>query len=625
MNRIYRLIWSERLKSYIAVAEIVHAKGKSVLRGLARGVLVAALASSFWLSAGAGAAWAGSPAANALPTGGQVTAGTAYINTNGSQMNINQASQKAAINWQTFNIGKSAGVNFNQPNSSSIALNRVLSGDPSAIFGTMTANGQVFLLNPAGIIFGRSANVNVGGLVASTLSLSDSDFMNGNYNFNNAGGAGRIVNRGTLTAADGGYIALLAPQVINKGIVSARMGTVAMAAGDTVSLDFDGDGLINFTVNQGSVNALIDNKNLVQADGGQVIMSAKAADSLSSAVVNNEGIIQAQTIGNKNGVIMLLADMQNGTVKVSGTLDASAPNGGDGGFIETSAGTVNIADSARVTTLAPYGKTGAWLIDPDGFTIAASGGNISGATLSSQLGGGNVSIASTSGSGSDGNVNVNDAVSWSTHQLTLTATNDVDINTVMTATGTAGLDLEPGSGKVNVGFNTNGTFKGTVNLGAGTSLKINNAVYTIIQNSLAALQNMQNGLSGHYALGSDITTGGTFTPVGGVTPFSGIFDGLGHTITGLSISSPGTNDVGLFGATNGAIIRNVGLTNVNITGANNVGGLVGSNQNGSISNSYATGSVTGVQHCRRAGGLQLQRRQRHRQHQQQLRHRRVNG
>ncbi|MBF0506686.1 MAG: filamentous hemagglutinin N-terminal domain-containing protein [Nitrospirae bacterium] len=363
--------------------------------------------------------FAAPPPPNALPTGGQVAQGQAAINTNGSSMNINQSTQKAVINWQTFNIGQNTGVNFSQPNGSSIALNRVLSGDPSAIYGKMTANGQIFLLNPAGIIFGPSGSVNVGGLVASTLSLNDNDFMNGNYNFYNAGGAGSIVNQGSITAADGGYVALLAPQITNQGIISARMGTVAMAAGDQVSLDFNGDGLINFTVNQGTVNALIDNRNLVQADGGQVIMTARAADSLSSAVVNNEGVIQAQTIGNSNGVIRLMGDMQNGTVNVSGTLDASAPNGGNGGFIETSAATVNVADGARITTLAPKGQAGLWLLDPSDISIQTGGsgaltsgafnpagasGTISPSTILTGLANGNVTIQTSGGTGGNGDI-----------------------------------------------------------------------------------------------------------------------------------------------------------------------------------------------------------------------------
>ena len=633
MNRIYRLVWSERLKSYIAVAEIARGKGKSVLRGFARGVIAAAMAAG--LAAG-NIAFAAPPAPNALPTGGQVAQGQASINTNGNNMDVSQSGQKAVINWQTFNIGQNAGVNFNQPNSSAIALNRVLSADPSAIYGRLTANGQVFLLNPSGIVFGPTASVNAGGIVASTLSLNDKDFMNGNYRFYNAGGAGSINNQGSITAGKGGYIALLAPQVINEGIIFAKMGTVAMAAGDQVTLDFNGDGLINFTVDEGAVNALIDNKNLVQADGGLVIMNAKAANSLTSAVVNNEGIIQAQTIENVKGVIKLLGDMQNGAVNVGGTLDASAPNGGDGGFVETSAGRVHIADTTRVTTRAPYGKIGMWLLDPTNYTIAASGGDETGQQVSDSLSLTGRTILA------DENIYVNDNVSWSAHLLTLqTTSGDVNINAVMTASGTASLDLEPGSGKVNVGFNPDGTFKGRVDFPVDASdltqgyrsgpgfLTINGHGYTVInsvgnagdENSGAdTLQGMGygNNLGGYYALGSNIdasptygtngadgwNAGSGFSPVGdNVNNFTGIFDGLGHTIDGLYVNRSVTDNVGLFGYISGATIRNVGLTGVKITGQNYVGSLVGYNNGGTISNSYATisGSVYG--YGNRVGGL----------------------
>ena len=136
-------------------------------------------------------------------------------------------------------------------------------------------------------------------------------------------------------------------------MIQARLGTVALGAGNQVTLDFDGVRLLNLQVDQGAVNALVQNKQLIQADGGTVLLTAKAADALLNTVVNNEGIIEARTIDTRNGTIKLLGGMDGGTVQVSGTLDASAPNGGDGGFIETSGAHVKVADSARITTAAP--------------------------------------------------------------------------------------------------------------------------------------------------------------------------------------------------------------------------------------------------------------------------------
>jgi len=151
---------------------------------------------------------------NALPTGGRIAAGAATITQSGNRLNVNQASDRAILNWSTFNIGANAAVSFVQPNSGSVALNRVLtSAGASDIQGRLTANGQVFLVNPSGVLFGKGAQVDVGGLVASTLDISDTDFLGGRYVFSRAGAAGSIINQGTLNAAQGGYIALLAPEV----------------------------------------------------------------------------------------------------------------------------------------------------------------------------------------------------------------------------------------------------------------------------------------------------------------------------------------------------------------------------------------------------------------------------
>jgi large exoprotein involved in heme utilization and adhesion len=198
--------------------------------------------------------------------------------------------------------------------------------------------------------------------VASTLNITDSDFMAGNYRFS-GNSSGTVKNAGSI-AANGGYVAMLGANVSNQGVIAANLGTVVLAAGEAITLDVAGDGLLNVTVNKGAVDALIENGGLIQADGGKVLLTASVAGDLLKTVVNNTGVIEAQTLDNRSGTIMLLADMQSGTVNVGGKLDASAPNGGDGGFVETSAAHVNILSGAGVTTAAPAGSTGNWLIDP---------------------------------------------------------------------------------------------------------------------------------------------------------------------------------------------------------------------------------------------------------------------
>ena len=377
--------------------------------------------------------------AQSLPTGGSVSTGSAGISTGSTTVTVTQSSQNVAINWQTFSIGRDNSVTFVQPNARSVALNRVLGADPSVILGSLSSNGRVFLLNPNGILFGQASQVNVGGLVASTLGLTDADFMAGEYRFSGAGG-GAVLNQGSIFA-DGGYVALLGASVSNEGVIQANLGTIALAAGEAVTLDVAGDGLLSVAIDSGALNALVENGGLLRADGGSVVMTAQAAGALLRTAVNNTGVIEARTLGDRDGRIVLLGDMQSGAVNVAGVLDASAPNGGNGGFIETSAAQVNVADDVQITTAALAGLTGTWLIDPQDFIIG-SGGNISGATLSAQLVTNNVTINTVTGPGAalpgNGDIFVNDAVAWTASgtptTLTLIAVRDVNINAAITAT-----------------------------------------------------------------------------------------------------------------------------------------------------------------------------------------------
>ncbi|MDQ0464389.1 filamentous hemagglutinin family protein [Caulobacter ginsengisoli] len=390
--------------------------------------------------------------AQALPTQGAVVAGSATIAAAPGALVITQTSRGAVINWQGFSIARGESVQFVQPNARSVVLNRVLGSDPSVILGQLSANGQVFLVNPNGVLFGASSQISVGGLVASTLQIDDADFMAGRYRFAGAG-TGSVVNQGVIDA-DGGSVVLLGGSVSNQGVISARLGAVSLAAGDVVTLDVAGDGLLNVQVDAGAVSALVENGGMIRADGGRVLLTARSANALLGSAVNNTGVIQAQTLENRQGVIRLMGDADSGVVNVAGRLDASAPNGGNGGSIETSAARVDVASNAQITTAAPQGVTGTWLIDPLDFTIGA-GGNISGATLSALLVTNSVTISTTAGPDAtvpgsppttslhtttvgNGDINVNDAVSWTatpnTTTLTLAAFRDVNINAAITAT-----------------------------------------------------------------------------------------------------------------------------------------------------------------------------------------------
>ena len=297
-------------------------------------------------------------AVNALPTGGKVVAGAATISSTSTAtsatMNINQTSQRAVINWQTFNVGKNATVNFNQPNSNSVTLNRVVSATPSMIQGAVNANGQVILVNPNGVTFGKGAEVNAAGVVASTLNISNQDFMNGK-NVYSGNGEGKIVNKGTITATDpNGYIALLAPEIRNQGYLIARMGpssSVALASGEKISLDFRGTQLIGVSIDKAAYKALIENKRIIETNGGLIVVAAGTARELMSSVIQNTGRISANAIVDNGGVIELVAD----NVTNSGTISANGGTNGVGGQVNIVGNNITLAANSKTTATGNVG------------------------------------------------------------------------------------------------------------------------------------------------------------------------------------------------------------------------------------------------------------------------------
>ena len=562
----------------------------------------------------------------ALPAGGVITSGSGSISNRDTSMTVRQDSARMIVDWQSFNIGTDADVTFMQPNSSATALNRISDQSPSQVLGKLSANGRVFLVNPSGIIFGSSAQVNVGGLVATSLEIDNDDFMAGNYTFQSNGFAGEVNNAGNIEA-QGGYVALIAPVMENCGSIVSNGSTVAMAAGNRVTLDLTGDGLLTYTIDQGAVEAQAVNHGLIRADGGLVYLNAEAANELTRAAVNNDGIIRAQTLKEVEGRIILMADMKTGTVNVGGTLDASAPDGGNGGFIETSAATVSVDNAVNLTTAAANGKSGTWLIDPYDFTIAPSGGDVTGATLTTALNSSDVTIETLadsvsctgvscgSGCNGNGNIYVNDTISWSSHTLTLDAYNNIEINSELTATGSAGLVLRYGQGAtngiingteadyaVNAPVNLESTCSFSTQLGTGGS-PIASAIITDLSTLEAVGSSSADAdsdgvvnINDNWVLGSNIdATASSFVPIGNnATRFTGSFDGLGHTVSNLTINST-SNFTGLFGFTHGATIRNIGIAGAgSITGtASHTGGLVGFLYYSTIINSYIMENVTG--------------------------------
>src|SRR5574340_317827 len=321
----------------------------------------------------------------ANPIDPTVVSGQASFATTGNALTVTHT-PGTIINWQGFSIGANEITRFAQQSASSAVLNRVISNNPSSILGALQSNGRVFLVNPNGIVFGAGATINVAGLVATTLNMSNADFLAGRYNFTQMPGAQNLSNAGSLSAQNGGQIYLIAPNVENTGVITAPNGEILLAAGHSVELvDSSNPNLrVNITAPAGDATnvgqlvassgslglfgTVVRNSGQVSADsatlqGGKIVFKAIQR-------VEAGGTVSAQGMG--GGEIKLLADMQNGTVNISGTLDASAPVSGTGGVIDTSAAHVQVADTARITASAANGKAGEWLLDPADVTINAA-------------------------------------------------------------------------------------------------------------------------------------------------------------------------------------------------------------------------------------------------------------
>jgi filamentous hemagglutinin family protein len=392
INRAFRLVRNEALDCWVPVAETRRGQGKRTGRPSG---LLAALIGMLALQAQAQAQTPEigvAPPVHELPTGGQVIAGSAIFtpgNTPGTAvLNVEQSTQRAIIDWNTFNVGRDAQVNFIQPGRDSATLNRVLDSNPSRIFGQITATGQVFLTNPNGVLFGKGASVDVGGLVATTHAIDNADFEAGEITLRRAGATGSVVNEGELRAAIGGYIALLAPEVRNSGVIVARMGTVALASGEKFTLAFDGNHLAGISVEPSAIAALVENRGAVLAPGGFIVLSAKALDRLQGGVVNNSGTLEATGLSMKGGRIVLEASDH---LANSGVIDAGAgADGSPAGSVTLTA--PDILNSGTITASAAMAPVAGGRIEIRGDVVTQTS---TGSVDVSGLNGGQVTIEAT--------------------------------------------------------------------------------------------------------------------------------------------------------------------------------------------------------------------------------------
>ena len=400
-----------------------HGLSDPFLLRLQENVRRALLSGAGVIAAGAVLVGTGS-SAYALPQGGEVAAGAAEIAQSQAEMAIHQTTQNAVINWQSFGIAAGERVNIFQPNAQAALLNRVLGNNPSEIFGTLSANGRVFLVNPAGVLFAPGAQVDAGAIVASTMNVTNADFMAGRYVFVGTPNDGKVINRGTLRAADAGVVALLGKDVANEGVIVAKKGAAVLTAAQDVTLDFTGDGKVSVVPTKAALEQAVTNKGLVEADGGLVFMSAATGDALTRSAVNQEGIVRASSLDGAAGAVRMTANdvrlasgsvtdasgaaggtveigggwqgagdlahaenvtiergaavradatqaggaggtvavWSDGTTKFAGEITARGKGTGKGGAVETSGAKVQITGSVDASSEA--GKGGEWLIDP---------------------------------------------------------------------------------------------------------------------------------------------------------------------------------------------------------------------------------------------------------------------
>lgn len=496
----------------------------------------------------------------ALPTGWNVTGGSAAISRNGSTLNIVQSTSQAMVNFQTFNVGSAAVVDIRQPGAQSALLARTVGGSASQIDGQIKANGALWLINPAGIMVGAGARIDVGSFVASTLNVSDSDFLAGRLTFQSGAMAGQVRNDGTISTASGGTIYLVAPTVTNTGTLHAPGGEVLLAAGQSVQLMDTGTPGVSVQItgtsgeakNLGSIVAeagriglaagLVSNSGEIHADsvvseGGRVFL--RASGDLQTAATSN---ISAS--GATGGRVELIAD---GAAKIDGRVAATG-SAGQGGYVDTSG-----HGALDVVNVPVVGRGGEWHIDPYDIQIVptgstgtlgtsaivstTSGAQVGADTITSQLDAG-VNVSITTGAGNPatdlthGDITVSAAIAKTgsvDSALTLNANNNIVINAPITSANSAltlnlnsnrqddypGVDhsvqlnasLGPHGGVLTVSEGSAGVGNGTLTINAGTtsldlaSSAINAATVNVYPGATLALGRTGSALSG--ALNND--------------------------------------------------------------------------------------------------------------------------
>ncbi len=386
--------------------------------------------------------------ASALPDGPNVSHGNVTITGSGQNMTIQQATQQAIINWNGFSIGTGEAVRFLQPSVAAAILNRVTGVDPSVINGVLSGNGNVFLINPNGVLIGPGGMVNTGGFLASTLNVSDADFLSGNMSFRQTPGMdlAAVVNQGQIKVNDGGFVVLLAPSISNEGLILARGGEVKLGAGTEATVNFDGQGLVHFASS-------------LTPGSGTLVMSRADANNVLAQAVNNAGVEEAGSLSSSGTI-----EARNVLLQAGGDLDVPGVN-------ETRSENVRLEAEGNITIGSYYVLDGHNLeVDAGGNvtydTLVAEAQNGRGGSLSVIAGGSEGILGTAHGGGIAADVVYLEAAAGSIS--TAVAANRVS---ALAPNGNIALTLQPGlidpghtsdTGGTGVGTQTDVTNTGTL-------------------------------------------------------------------------------------------------------------------------------------------------------------------
>lgn len=523
-------------------------------------------------------------AAGPLPQGGTFVRGQGAISSGTTSLTIVQSSSRGVIDWHSFSIGDGNTVAFN--NGAGATLNRITGGDPSSILGKLTATGSLYLINPQGILVGPSGVVSTGGrFVASTLDICNDAFIQGGDALTLSGTSdASVINLGRISSRGGDVFLIARSAVINAGAVSAPNGTAEMAAGENVLLQ-DSTGNRQVFVQAGSRGTVVNEGRIMAAQ-----VSLQAADGNVYALAGGGTRIRATGTANRDGHVWLVAE--SGRVEQRGTISAHNADA-SGGTVDTQA--VQLAFGRHATVDA-----GQWNISTPALTIDDAAAHALQRSLNK---GTSVDITTTGSNGAGGDLDVASNLAWhggaslslaAYHNVSVpngtTVANDGAANLILRADASGidnggsvsnlgTLDWSKSTGAISAFYDTNGTYRAGTQLinttwtpGPYSGLLTQSTAYKLV-NSLDDLEGVASDLAGNYALGKNVDAGatsdGSYIPLGDInTPFTGQFDGLGNTVSSLTLGRMVAGDavrqsvgaMGLFGVIGEkGVVRDLGV------------------------------------------------------------------